>query len=74
VGVKEQLRGDAWVHLDFDSIYLIKSDGTGLTRLTNGFDAGSRDDLQKRCDDAVVVSNACADHAVLAREPRASPY
>ena len=41
VGVKEQLRGDAWVHLDFDSIYLIKSDATGLTRLTNGFDAGS---------------------------------
>lgn len=39
VGEKTQLEGDVIAHLDFDSIYLINADGTGLTRVTNGLDA-----------------------------------
>ena len=39
VGEKWKLEGDAVMHLDFDSIYLINADGSGLTRLTNGLDA-----------------------------------
>jgi Tol biopolymer transport system component len=39
VGEKRKLEGDAVMQLDFDSIYLINVDGSGLTRLTNGLDA-----------------------------------
>jgi Tol biopolymer transport system component len=39
VGIKRQFVYDSWRQLDFDTVYLVNLDGTGLTRLTTGMDA-----------------------------------
>jgi Tol biopolymer transport system component len=41
VASRDTVIGDAGVHLDFDSIYLIGAEGGALTRVTRGFDAES---------------------------------
>ncbi len=39
VAQRDSIEGDAGVHLDYDSIYLIPAEGGPLTRLTRGMDA-----------------------------------